>query len=175
LSVAGKLAQDIPKGTFTLSKCLYINAKSMPAILDHLRYWSKPLDKSTQVFLQKNPPPATSNIEAMGLGNLPFAPGLDMGMLKSKAAQRNHIDGPAGSVDPYTDQDAEPILFKRTRVLLPPKTLLSRHPALSKVVKAFPKPSEAQYAAASDEVRNKWYPNPTLFVSQFLYVELCNC
>ncbi|KDR74060.1 hypothetical protein GALMADRAFT_269552 [Galerina marginata CBS 339.88] len=159
IDTAKKLAEEIPKGTYSLSKCLHVNERSMDAILEVLRYWSTPLPKSTKLFLQRN-----SDFRSLIPG--PYAFTSEMNNLLDPVlseSRKKHMNARVGSLYAYSDPDAELAIYKRVKVLLPPKSLLSRHPALSNLVNSYKGASDALYAAASREVEQTWVPNPTLF------------
>ncbi|KAF9558523.1 hypothetical protein CPC08DRAFT_763920 [Agrocybe pediades] len=157
MRIASKLAEEIPKKTNTLPKWLHINEASVPAIVKQLRNWSKPLNKSTGVYLERC-------VSAPGLSSLPLFKDLEK-MMQNFGLK--DLAGPSTSaVDPYTDPEGERGIYDRAHIVLPPQTLLARHPALHKLIRAFPKPSQSLYDAAEKEVQATWQPNPTLFDSK---------
>ncbi|KAF8970597.1 hypothetical protein BDZ97DRAFT_1914492 [Flammula alnicola] len=160
MDTAKTLVDELPRGIHSLSKCLNINEQSYPAILDVLRYWSTPLAKSTKIFIQRSADSMAYFI------NLTAQIGAKLNLSKpapeslKKGSNSNPRSGP---LDAYNDPDAEAALFKRVRVLLPPKPFLSRHPALAQLVKSYKSAPDSLYAAAMWEIEETWKPNPTLF------------
>lgn len=150
MDTCADLVKNITDGSSSLLKCLHINEQSVTAILEFLKYWSAPLAKSTQTLIQRNEEPQNQIFLAS-----------ESSLCKS--LRDNLIT--SSSKGPYNDPDVEMKIYKRTKILLPPKSLLSRHPALAGLVKSYRSASNAEYMAVLSEVKNTWYPNPTLFVS----------
>ncbi|KAH9476906.1 hypothetical protein JR316_0010822 [Psilocybe cubensis] len=146
------LVEDLKGGTGNLLKCLglYLNPGSISAVVDILQMWSSPLKKSTALMLQRNP--TREKLFHRMRSEVPLDP-----MKKLLAGNK------ASKADIYTDPDAELDIYDRVAILLPPKTLLSRHTALDKLVKGFRGAKKTQFRAAQVEVEQTWIPNPTMF------------
>ncbi|KAF8962201.1 hypothetical protein BDZ97DRAFT_1130396 [Flammula alnicola] len=132
---------------------LHINEQSIPATVEVLKYWSSPLPKSTKLFLQTN-----SALNSQGLGPpLHLAANSDRKKLAKGLAE--------DTLDAYDDPEAEGIIYDKTKILLPPKALVSRHPALAKLATATPfnAAPRSAYKAAAKEIEDTWKVNPTLF------------
>jgi hypothetical protein len=69
---------------------------------------------------------------------------------------------PVAPDDVYGNHRFEQDLFYEVGVILPPKKLLGRHPAIEAIVKNN-KLTEQLARAAKDEVYASWKPNPTVF------------
>ena len=154
------LVESIEKGTSELLQFMHINESSKQSILDALRYWSAPLQKSTKIFLERHSSPPSFPKRPGWVSDGTFLePQLGEARMSSQC-----IRVPAGMSGPYADPDAEYKIFRRLKVLLPPKPLLPRHPAFSKLINSSPGASDALYAEARREIEQTWAPNPTLFV-----------
>lgn len=160
MDTAKALVDELPEKINSLSKCLYINEQSLPAIIDVLKYWSTPLPKTTKKLIESN---SSSDSYANVMANIASLVGPDPQQQKLKAASlRNRKAGG----DIYGDPEAEKTIYKRTWALIPPRSLLPRHPALAKLAKRYMSASDSMYAAAKREVEETWKVNPTIFVRQ---------
>lgn len=157
MDTCGDLVNSITNGSSGLLKCLHINEKSVPAILEFLKYWSSPLPKATQILIERNDEPENQ-----------LYTGLDGDGSLRRSLRKNLVT--SNSKGPYNDPDVEMNIYKRTKILLPPKSLLSRHPALDELVKSYRSASNAKFEAVLSEVNNTWHPNPTLFVSVMYFI-----
>jgi len=175
MEVAQELVDELPKGTHYVCRCLHVNEQSLPAIIEVLRYWTKPLAKTYKGFLRRNPK-LSSCKKALEMQNLKKSPTNDgtpgpdhvnyvmeslMGLPSSKTS---NTEGRKAMGDPYEDAYGEADVYDRAKILLPPKVLLPRHPALATVVKAYNEVSPIAWAALAKEVEESWQPNPTIFV-----------
>jgi hypothetical protein len=163
MQAAKLLVLELPKGTHSICQFLYVSSKSLPVVLDLLRYWSTPIPKSAKKFLEFK----------SGLGSLGGAYG-SLGALAdlfgSLSSPNKQLTGSSSSnsSDAYTNPDAESSLFDKIHVVLPPRTLLARHPALGKLVRTYQNAPETTYSAVEREIQETWDPNPTFFVCLFL-------
>ncbi len=157
MDISEKLLKELPERNIdSLPKGLYINEKSLPAIIDVLKYWSTPLPKTVRQFIRVN-----NTLESYD-DLTESMMGADPEQQKQKAASmRNRKAGG----DVYGDPVAEKTIYHRTWALLPPRPLLPRHPALAKLAKEYVSASDSLYKAAKREVVETWQVNPTIFVS----------
>ncbi|KAF9480633.1 hypothetical protein BDN70DRAFT_600662 [Pholiota conissans] len=171
IDTAGSLVHDLPSESSKLSTILFVESNTLPAVLEVLQYWSSPLPKSTKIFVEK-----LSNADDL-FRNL----GMDLAKLGSvkdtleglgDVANLNLLFGntsfsgekPKGRVvDAYVDEMAEPDIYDRLKILLPPKSLLSRNPVLAQLSKSSTGASDRIFAATMREIEELWHPNPTLF------------
>lgn len=161
MNTAQALVHELSQKKHSLSKCLHVNEKSLPAILDVLKYWSKPLPKLTKVFLQNRPNPhgPAGDMDDFMASFMGFNSNNPEAKLKAISTKNRKNGG-----DIYDDPVGERTIFKQTVALVPPKPLLSRHPALAKLVKSYISASDSMYAAVRKEIEQTWKPNPTIFV-----------
>lgn len=158
MDTAKALVNELPEKRNSLSKCLFINNQSLPAIIDVLKYWSTPLPKTTKQFIQKN---IASDTSAVYMARMAAMMGFDPQQQKAKAEFTKKGKADDGI---YGDSEAEKTIYERTWALIPPRPLLPRHPALAKLVKEYVCASDDLYAEAKREVEETWKVNPTLFV-----------
>lgn len=152
-----------------LTKFWSIDEQTKPRILTIFEYWSKPLPKNTKTFLQingpkdlsQNPTRATMLEQRRQVREDRFNAYVDAAT-KIKGSPFDTRKDP--QLPLYNDSNSEDRLFQRSRVLLPPKQLLSRHPALEKHVRSNGQQGEREVI---EEVVKDWRPNPTVFVSDF--------
>ncbi|KDR74058.1 hypothetical protein GALMADRAFT_599483 [Galerina marginata CBS 339.88] len=146
LNVARGLSIALENGLLRhLPSWLHIHQKCIPAIVEVLRYWSNPLPKTTQIMLELH---------------------SDLG--KTKPGGMNFRDmlppeNPAQDSDPYWNPHAEPVIYDFLKVVLPPRQLLQRHPALAQLASSYRRADPKTAKAATHEVWRTWKPNPTLF------------
>jgi len=164
MQTAKSLVLELPRGTHSICQFLYVSPKSLPVVLDLLRYWSTPIPKSAKKFLEFK----------SGLGSLGGAYG-SLGALadlfgSALSSQNKQLTGSSSSSssDAYANPDAESSLFNKIHVVLPPRTLLARHPALGKLVRTYQNAPETTYSAVEREIQETWDPNPTFFVCLLL-------
>ncbi|KAF8962202.1 hypothetical protein BDZ97DRAFT_1920671 [Flammula alnicola] len=149
MDVSQELASNLPLGTHCFSEWVHVNGYSVSAVVEVLRYWSNPLPKSTKVFIQR--------IRQM----LPKA--------KDSNALRNYNDGlcnsnNADSLDkPYSSPIVEGMVYDLVTVLLPPRSLLTRHPALAALLRTYRSAPAPVRAAAMLEIEKNWKPSPVIF------------
>ena len=162
MQTAKSLVLELPAGTHSVCQFLYVSPKTLPVVLDLLRYWSTPLPKSTKEFLKLK-----SGVGSLLGGSDGLGAWTDLfGSLLSSSNKQ--LTGSSSSSDVYSDPDAESSLFRKIHVVLPPRTLLARHPALGKLVRTYQNAPETTYSAVKREVEDTWDPNPTFFVCLFL-------
>jgi len=174
----------------TVQTPLQICPQSLPAIVDVLKYWSSPLPKTTTDFLKRNGgqpmnscvgslnaqgiAPRTKNqcasdFDTFCMDHFMSPSDIQPGYLcLTRRFRAEPMPMPTDFLYPYYDAHAEGNIYDRTKALLPPCSLLSRHPALSHLVRAYDKTTNDIWKAAVDEVERTWVPNPTIFVRIFL-------
>lgn len=158
MQAAKSLVLELPRGTHSICQFLYVSPKSLPVVLDLLRYWSTPIPKSAKKFLELK-----SGLGSLGAyGSL----GALADLFGSLSSQNKQLTGSSSSSssDAYANPDAESSLFNKIHVVLPPRTLLVRHPALGKLVRTYQNAPETTYSAVEREIQETWDPNPTFFV-----------
>ncbi|KJA21534.1 hypothetical protein HYPSUDRAFT_41905 [Hypholoma sublateritium FD-334 SS-4] len=156
MDTAKALVDELPEKKNSLSECLFINEQSLPAIVDVLKYWSTPLRKTPKQFIKNNSMNCLDPYENFATSMV----GSDVEQQRQKAASiRNQKAGG----DIYGDPAAEKTVYERTWALIPPRSLLPRHPALAKLVKEYLSASDSLYAAAKREVEETWKVNHTIF------------
>ncbi|KAF9529083.1 hypothetical protein CPB83DRAFT_853195 [Crepidotus variabilis] len=157
---------------------LRLNERSLPAVLKILRYWSKPLPKSTKILTHRNDGQHGSSTKAAATQGIrrrqpaeclsDFKSYRDDEDVETPLHRRWHRpfrpeNPPDTFLHPYYDADAEMQIYDNIGVLLPPQTLLSRHPHLEAVVKKWEGSNPARWTDARREIRETWVPNPVLF------------
>ncbi|KJA13370.1 hypothetical protein HYPSUDRAFT_209599 [Hypholoma sublateritium FD-334 SS-4] len=154
MDTAKALVDELPEKRNSLSKCLYINEQSLPAIIDVLKYWSTPLSKTPRKLIQSN---SSSDSYANVMANIASLVGPDPQQQKLKAASmRNRKAGG----DIYGDLEAEKTIYKCMWALIPPQSLLPRHPALAKLAKQYMSASDSLYGIATISLTanlSRWY------------------
>lgn len=181
-SVSGEILEELKgKPPKHLTKFWAIDDQTKPRVLTILEYWSKPLNKNTKTFFEINGPKKSRQMTHQFLAQTARLALDARRQMRNENLQnflismRQSTGSPVslGKKDPklplYNDWDAEDSLFQRTRVLLPPKQLLSRHPALEKHVRSNGQQREQEVI---EEVFKDWKPNPTIFVS---VIRVCLC
>jgi hypothetical protein len=161
MQTAKSLVLELPIGTHSVCQFLHVSPKSLPVVLDLLRYWSTPIPKSAKKYLEFK----------SGLGSLAGAYG-SLGALADifgsvSSSQNKQLTGSSSSSDAYADPNAESSLLRKIHVVLPPRTLLARHPALGNLVRTYQNAPETTYSALEREIEDTWDPNPTFFVCLF--------
>ncbi|KDR74925.1 hypothetical protein GALMADRAFT_269119 [Galerina marginata CBS 339.88] len=139
------LATDLRNKTHRLSDWIHLNEKSLPRVVEVLEYWSTALPKSTQILIKMQ-----KNQRSIGNGDELYA-GI-----------RFAANSGTYSVT-FDDPNMEHAVYDAVKILLPPKPLLSRHPALCRLVDSNKNFTPAARAAASQEIERSWHPNPTFF------------
>ncbi|KAH6888964.1 hypothetical protein BKA70DRAFT_1442577 [Coprinopsis sp. MPI-PUGE-AT-0042] len=122
---------------------LSIPESTVPKILDSLEYWSGEIQASTNTFLKRCP----------------------RKIYKWDEPASDEPRNPRTSGDVYTNNHFEQELYSKAGVLLPPPSLLERHPAINKAVQQ-KKLSSSLVGDARREVHGTWKPNATLFDSR---------
>lgn len=144
-----------------LTKLWAIDEQSKSRPLTILEYWSKPLNKSMKTYFNLNGP--NNILNDLTTPRRSRASNQHFQAMLSELRNRGLVDVKKDPDFPlYNNCDAEEALFEEVRIMLPPKRLLSRHPALEKYVKSG---GTTGKAAMKDEVIKSWKPNPSLFVS----------
>ncbi|KAF5319697.1 hypothetical protein D9619_008661 [Psilocybe cf. subviscida] len=148
------LIQDLTNDAHTLLPFLHIDSQSLDAILTVLRYWSQPLNKSVARMMNDiNASPVFDEIEG-----LPPLPGM---------GKKSRKPGPR-KPNAYDDYEGEKDVFLLLPVLLPPKSLVSRHPAVAELTRTYATSSAPTAAAkAKKEVLKTWQLNPSIFVNGY--------
>ncbi|KAF9040853.1 hypothetical protein BJ165DRAFT_1406859 [Panaeolus papilionaceus] len=172
-TVSGEILEELKgKPPKHLTKFWAIDDQTKPRVLTILEYWSKPLNKNTKTFFEINGPKKSRQMTHQFLAQTARLALDARRQMRNENLQnflismRQSTGSPVslGKKDPklplYNDWDAEDSLFQRTRVLLPPKQLLSRHPALEKHVRSNGQQGEQEVI---EEVFKDWKPNPTIF------------
>ncbi|KIM41915.1 hypothetical protein M413DRAFT_71143 [Hebeloma cylindrosporum] len=157
MQTARSLAQELPNGTHSVCQFIHVNPKSLPVVLELLKYWSTPIPKSTKEFLKFKGGLGDLLGGAGGLGALADIFGSMM------SPPKKQLTGSSSSSDAYADPSGESSLLDNIHVALPPRTLLARHPALGKLVRTHQNAPETTYSAVKREIEDTWDPNPTFF------------
>ncbi|KAG2023880.1 hypothetical protein CC2G_001486 [Coprinopsis cinerea AmutBmut pab1-1] len=133
-------------GPVLLHGHLSIPRSSLPGVIAVLEEWRTPLKKSAARMMELNPtiPPPTGNE-------------LDDETKRIDAMVRN-----ATGVDVNEDNEFEQRLIDKTRALIPPATLITRHPALKRVLEIRKLTGQA-LRDVKTEVMQKWQPNFLIF------------
>ena len=160
MQTAKSLVLELPKGTHSICQFVYVSPKSLPVVLDLLRYWSAPIPKTAKKYLEFKSGPGLLAGAYGGLGAL-----ADLfGSALSSQNKQSTGSSSSSSSDAYTNPDGESSLLTKIHVVLPPRTLLARHPALGKLVRTYQNAPETTYSAVEREIQDTWDPNPTFFV-----------
>ncbi|KAJ3509541.1 hypothetical protein NLJ89_g5174 [Agrocybe chaxingu] len=139
-SLASKLAQT----AYNLPRWLHLDRETTSSVLGVLRYWAKPLPKTTAAFLAATKDHLHSCTEALeSVHNYP----------KSDSDLEDYAQNMQGEAD----------IYDRTKVLLPPKPFLPRHPAFRRLVDAYGNVPASTWKSLNREVEQTWKPNPTVF------------
>lgn len=163
MQTAKCLVLELPGRTHSVCQLLYVSPASLPVVLDLLRYWSTPIPKSAKKYLEFK----SGGSLVGGYGSLGALADI-FGSALSSQTRNKQLPGSSSSSDAYADPDAESSLFRKIHVVLPPRTLLARHPALGKLVRTYQNAPETTYSAVEREIEDTWDPNPTFFVCLFL-------
>ncbi|KAF9480632.1 hypothetical protein BDN70DRAFT_877325 [Pholiota conissans] len=172
IDTAKSLVQELPSDSGKIPSFLSVNQNSLSAILEVLQYWCSPLPKSTKTFVERVSG-VGGLLSSMGLNPDKLGVGNDkLEGLGDSLASLSKLFGdssPFGAkpkgrvVDAYIDDMAESDIYDRLRILLPPKSLLSRSPALAQLSKSSTGASDRVFTATTHEIEELWHPNPTLF------------
>ncbi|KAH6899382.1 hypothetical protein BKA70DRAFT_1314259 [Coprinopsis sp. MPI-PUGE-AT-0042] len=147
-----------------LAQWLSLSRESIPAVSRSLQYWCELDGKSSEEFVRLNPmvdapssPCFTSKESAADVNSAMLRMMMDrMTMARD--------DGPfkRSAKDPFDDPEFEKKIYKRLRILLPPKELLDRHPMIKQLI-LDPQVTEKALRLAKEEVLAEWVPNLMLF------------
>lgn len=151
------LIGDLDDEHSAILQLVHIDKQSLGAIMVVLRYWSKPLDDKVVSPMMEDiyESPIFDKID--GLPPFPM-PGMDLPRDPKRTRPRKP--------NAYDDYEGEKDVFKRVPVLLPPRALSSRHPALTELIATYTSSSvETAAKKAKREVLRTWQLNPTIFVS----------
>jgi hypothetical protein len=151
------------------TKIIVIDATSLRRIMPVLEYWSKPLPKTMEAFMEVNG--SFSGDIAGALGGLmgimaPQGSSLARNQSFQNAKKELKAMGkPVPGIDPenplYNNCAAEEKLYNEIKILLPPTALLDRHPMLKKYGKSQDRKAKEDL---KKEIMKDWVPNATLFV-----------
>ena len=158
METADALIKQLPNKTHPLSRYIHFDERSLAAVVDALAYWAKPLQKSTKKLLtimHGLRPTIADHMDDTTTSN--WLKGL------ADAGKR-----PPSAFD---DINAERLIFKRTKVLLPPRNHIWRYPALKELTDTYDTAPHSLYARVREELERTWKPNPTLFVRGFIIAE----
>ncbi|KAF9529061.1 hypothetical protein CPB83DRAFT_853145 [Crepidotus variabilis] len=184
---ATRLVDELPTGTHPLQKIFHVDQTSLQDLLRVLKYWTKPLPKTVPAFFrrlnsslgnckrsfsmhgpearkrnQTNPEPDGALMDTLVeqlAGKRPMGDwGPDPNAVTENSPEARIL------VNPYQDSYGEADIWDHTRVLLPPKVLLSKFLALEKVVCTYKKVlPQTVWRPVVKEVEDSWKVNPTLF------------
>ncbi|EFI28567.1 hypothetical protein CC1G_13594 [Coprinopsis cinerea okayama7 len=137
------------EGPVILHGHLSIDRSSVPEILVVLKQWCQPIEKSVATMMKYNP-----------VIKEPVGEKLTERLEQFDAMFRGQV-----GFDPNEDTELERRLIDETRALIPPATLINRHPAFLKL-HTTRKPT---LKAVREEVLKTWKPNFALFQNVTTY------
>ncbi|PPR04334.1 hypothetical protein CVT24_013372, partial [Panaeolus cyanescens] len=165
MSVSQEIIDELTgKSPRVLTKLWTVDEQTKTRVVTMFRYWSKPLQKDMDTFYAINGPNEFGGFGPFSITDTRINLTKDEYHNIVSGVQQVHsrVNGVAKDPDlpTYNDLAAEDKLFQTTRILLPPKEFLSRHPALEKYVKSGGRKGKA---ALKQEIVKEWKPNTVLF------------
>lgn len=152
IETAKALVEQLPLPTHPLAHCLRLDQHTLSAVVEVLTYWSIPLPKST-----------TKLLDIMDRAE------TQVDIMNDREAAENYEkrvrSGEKVPTSAFDDLHGERTIFRRAKILLPPKSHISRFPVLAKIANSYSTATSGLYSKLSDELGRTWKPNPTLFVS----------
>ncbi|KAH6901879.1 hypothetical protein BKA70DRAFT_1307700 [Coprinopsis sp. MPI-PUGE-AT-0042] len=149
-------------------KIIAVDDTSLARILPVLEYWSKPLPKTMEAFMEVNGSYSGDIVGALG-GLMGVKAPQASSLARNKAFQKakrelKAMSKPVPGIDSenplYNNCAAEEKLYNEMKILLPPTEFLDRHPMLRKYGKSQDRQSKEDL---KKEIMKDWVPNATLF------------
>jgi hypothetical protein len=151
IETAKTLVKQLPLSMHPLAHCLHLDQHTLSTILEVLTYWSTPLQKSTTKFLDI-------------LNRAETQVDTKNDREAAEIYEKRVRSGEKIPTSAFDDLHGERTIFRRAKILLPPKAHISRFPVLSKVAESYSTATSELYDKLHNELGKTWKPNPTLFV-----------
>ena len=153
------------------TQIIAIDETSLARILPILEYWSKPLPKTMEAFMDVNGFKGGDPGDALLAGIM----GIKTSETKQCLARNQSFQNakrelkamgkPVPGIDPenilYNNSAAEEKLFSEMKIMLPPIQFIDRHPMLKKYGKTQDRQTKE---GLKREIMEDWVPNASLFV-----------